>query len=66
LSKGDSGIFVISLGNTLVVKRVDRDIANQTIVLYSANPADKPRRFSGREPETIMIAGRVMTVYRRV
>jgi SOS-response transcriptional repressor LexA len=61
-----SGIFVVSIGNTLVVKRVDRDPATQTIVLYSANPAYEPRRFSGPEAEDIRIAGRVVACYHRV
>jgi SOS-response transcriptional repressor LexA len=61
-----SGIFVVSVSNTLVVKRVDRDPASQTIVLYSANPAYKPRRFSGPELEDLRITGRVVAVYHRV
>jgi phage repressor protein C with HTH and peptisase S24 domain len=61
-----SGIFVVSVGNTLVVKRVDRDPASHTIVLYSANPAYGPRRFSGPEMEDIRIAGRVVAIYHRV
>ena len=61
-----NGIFVVSLGTTLVLKRVDRDPASQTIVLYSANPAYEPRRFMGRDLEEIRIAGRVVAVYHRV
>jgi phage repressor protein C with HTH and peptisase S24 domain len=61
-----SGIFVVSIGNSLVVKRVDRDPASQTIVLYSANPAYEPRRFTGPELENIRITGRVVAVYHRV
>jgi phage repressor protein C with HTH and peptisase S24 domain len=61
-----NGIYVISVGNTLVVKRVDRDPANQTIILISANPAYEPRRFSGDELDEIRIAGRVVACYHRV
>jgi SOS-response transcriptional repressor LexA len=61
-----SGIFVVSIGNTLVVKRVDRDPASRTIVLYSANPAYEPRYFSGDELSDIRIAGRVVACYHRV
>jgi SOS-response transcriptional repressor LexA len=61
-----NGIFVVSIGNSLVVKRVDRDIASRTIVLYSANPAYEPRRFSGPELDGIKIAGRVVACYHRV
>jgi hypothetical protein len=61
-----SGIFVVPIGNTLVVKRVDRDPASRTIVLYSANSACEPRRFSGPEAEGIRMAGRVVACYHRV
>jgi SOS-response transcriptional repressor LexA len=61
-----NGIFVVSIGNSLVVKRVDRDIASQTIILISENPAYPPRRFSGQELAEIGIAGRVVACYHRV
>jgi SOS-response transcriptional repressor LexA len=61
-----NGIFVVSIENSLVVKRVDRDIASKTIVLISANPAYPPRCFSGPELEVIRIAGRVVACYHRV
>jgi phage repressor protein C with HTH and peptisase S24 domain len=41
-------------------------IASLIIVLYSANPAYKPRRFSGPELEDIRIAGRVVACYHKV
>jgi SOS-response transcriptional repressor LexA len=63
---GGNGIFVVAIGNSLVIKRIDRDIASRTIVLYSANPAFEPRRFSGPELEDIRIAGKVVAVYHRV
>jgi phage repressor protein C with HTH and peptisase S24 domain len=65
LTEGN-GIFVVSVGDSLVVKRVDRDPASRTIVLYSANPDYEPRRFSGPETGDIRIAGRVVAVYHRV
>jgi SOS-response transcriptional repressor LexA len=61
-----TGIFVVSLGNTLVVKKVDRDPASGTVVLYSANPAYEPRRFSGAEADDIMITGKVVACYHKV
>jgi SOS-response transcriptional repressor LexA len=61
-----NGIFVVSVRNTLVVKRVDRDPSSQTIVLISANPAYEPRRFTGAELEGIRVAGRVVACYHRV
>jgi hypothetical protein len=36
---GGSSIFVVSIENTPMVKRVDRDLASRTVILYSANPA---------------------------
>ena len=60
-----SGIYVVSVGNTLVVKRVDFDHSNKTLTLISANPAYEPRRFTGSELENISIAGRVVAWYHR-
>jgi SOS-response transcriptional repressor LexA len=61
-----SGIYVVSVENSLLVKRVDRDKATQSVVLYSANPAYEPRRFSGDELDSIRIAGRVVACYHKV
>ncbi|GHV11419.1 hypothetical protein FACS189491_02650 [Spirochaetia bacterium] len=61
-----NGIFVVSIGNSLVVKRVDRDIASHTVMLYSANPAYEPRRFSGPDLDGIRVAGRVVACYHKV
>ena len=65
ISEGN-GIYVVSVGSTLVVKRVDFDPSNQAIILISANPAYEPRRFSGYELENIRIAGRVVGWYHRI
>jgi phage repressor protein C with HTH and peptisase S24 domain len=62
---GGNGIYVVSVGNSLVVKRVDFSTP-QTLTLISANPAYEPRRFSGPELGEIRIAGRVVGVYHRV
>jgi SOS-response transcriptional repressor LexA len=60
LTEGN-GIYVVSIGNTLVVKRVDFDTPNQTLILISANPAyPPPRQFSGPALEELRIAGRVL------
>jgi len=61
-----NGIYVVSIGNSLVVKRVDFDLTNQTITLISANPAYEPRRYSGYELENIRVAGRVVACYHKV
>jgi SOS-response transcriptional repressor LexA len=61
-----NGIYVVSVGNTLLVKRVDFDHANKTIELISANPAYEPRRYSGNELEEIRVEGRVVACYHRM
>ena len=61
-----TGIYVVSIGNTLLVKRVDFDHANKTIELISANPAYEPRRYSGNELEDIKVEGRVVACYHRL
>ena len=61
-----NGIFVVSVGNTLVVKRVDFDPSNQTITLISANPNYEPRRFSNNELQDVRVEGRVVATYHRV
>jgi SOS-response transcriptional repressor LexA len=61
-----NGIYVVSIGNSLLVKRVDFDQSNKAIVLISANQAYEPRRYSGYELEDIRVAGRVVACYHRV
>ena len=61
-----NGIYVVSVGNTLLVKRVDFDHANKAIELISANPAYEPRRYSGNELEEIRVVGRVVACYHQV
>jgi phage repressor protein C with HTH and peptisase S24 domain len=61
-----NGIYVVSVGNTLLVKRVDYDHSNKTITLISANPAYEPRRYSGHELENIRIAGRVVACWHKM
>jgi SOS-response transcriptional repressor LexA len=64
--KEGNAIYVVSVGNSLVVKRVDFDDSNRSLTLISANPAYPPRQFSGPELETIRIAGRVIATIHRV
>jgi phage repressor protein C with HTH and peptisase S24 domain len=61
-----NGVYVVSVGNTLLVKRVDFDPANKTIELISANPAYETRRYSGGELEDIRVEGRVIACYHRM
>jgi len=61
-----NGIFVISNGNTLLVKRVDRDLANGTITLISANNNYEPRKYSGNELNDIKIIGQVVACWHKI
>ena len=61
-----NGIYVVAVGNTLVVKRVDFDTSGQALTLISANAAYEPRRYTGRELEDIMVAGRVVACWHRM
>ena len=61
-----NGIYVVSVGNTLVVKRLDFDLSARAIVLISANPAYEPRRYSGYELEDIRVLGRVVACWHKV
>jgi phage repressor protein C with HTH and peptisase S24 domain len=59
-----NGVFVVSVGNSLFVKRVD--FAHDAITLISANPAYEPRRYSGYEMNDVKVEGRVVAWYHRV
>ena len=61
-----NGIYVVSVGNTLLVKRVDFDLSARAIVLISANPAYLPRRYSDSELEDIKVEGRVVACWHKV
>jgi phage repressor protein C with HTH and peptisase S24 domain len=61
-----NGIYVVSIGSSLVIKRVDFDLTNQTITLISANPNYEPRKFSSAEMEDIKVEGRVVACYHRL
>ena len=61
-----NGIYVVSVGNSLLVKRVDFVMSDNALVLISANPAYEPRRYTGYELEDIRVAGRVVACYHRV
>ena len=65
-SKEGNGIYVVSVGNALLVKRVDFDTVNKAIILISANPAYPPRPFSGYDLQDLRISGRVLACVHRV
>ena len=60
-------IFVVSVGSTLLVKRVVVDDVRKTITLFSANAvADYPPQvFSGKECEEVRIVGKVIAWWHR-
>ncbi|MDR3140021.1 MAG: LexA family transcriptional regulator [Treponema sp.] len=60
-----NGIYVVSLGNTLLVKRVAFDNLNKTVLLISANSAYAPREISGDELESLKIEGHVIACLHR-
>ena len=64
--KEGNGIYVVSIGNALLVKRVDFDTQNKAIILISANPAYQPRRFTGNALNDLKIEGRVLACVHRV
>jgi len=64
--KTGNGIYVVSVANTLLVKRVDFDLSVETIVLISANPAYEARRYSGSELEDVRVEGKVVACWHRV
>jgi len=61
-----NGIFVVSIGTTLVVKRVDFDLTDKAIILISANQAYEPRRIEGVDLEQVKILGKVVATYHKV
>jgi SOS-response transcriptional repressor LexA len=66
-NKLGENILVVSVGNTLLVKRVVVDGVKGTITLFSANAAADypPRIFSGNECEEVRIAGKVIAWWHR-
>ena len=64
--KDGNGIYVLSAGNTLMVKRVDFDTKKRTITLISANSLYKSRLYSGIDVHDIRIAGRVLACIHKV
>jgi phage repressor protein C with HTH and peptisase S24 domain len=61
-----NGIYVVSVGSVLLVKRVAFDDPSQSIDLISANPAYPIRRFAGSDLENLRIEGKVIACVHRV
>jgi SOS-response transcriptional repressor LexA len=61
-----NGIYVVSIGSTLLVKRVQFDDINKTVILISANAAYEPRKISGHDLDQFRIEGRVIACLHHV
>lgn len=60
-----NGLYVLSIGNTLLVKRVEFDEIHKAVILISANPAYAPREISGPDLDGLKIEGRVIACLHR-
>lgn len=60
-----NGIYVVSIGTTLLVKRVQFDDLSKKVILISENPAYSPREISGDDLESLQIEGRVIACLHR-
>ena len=60
-----NGIYVVSIGSTRLVKRVQFDEFENTIILISANTAYAPRIIKDDELEMFRIQGRVVSCLHR-
>ena len=61
-----NGIYVVSVGNSLLVKRVDFNPAKRAIELISANPAYESRRYTGYDLNDVKVEGRVVACWHRI
>ena len=64
--KEGNGVYVVTVGNSLYIKRINFEISANAIVLISANSAYEPIRYSGQELVDINVAGRVVACYHKV
>lgn len=60
-----NGIYVLSIGTSLLVKRVEFNPLRQTVILISANEAYPPREIEGEDLETLKVEGRVVSCLHR-
>jgi len=61
-----NGIYVVSVGNSILVKRVNFNLGVGEITLISENPAYEPRRFTGADLEEVRVSRRVVACYHRL
>ena len=65
LTSGDA-VYVVSVGDKLLVKRVVNDVINNTLTLLSANPLYPPRDLTSEERDCVKIEGRVIANLHRM
>jgi phage repressor protein C with HTH and peptisase S24 domain len=65
LIAGDA-VYVVSVDDTLLVKRVNFDEPSQLITLISANPVYPLKMVSGKDLEGVKIEGRVVACLHRM
>ena len=66
MHKSGNSVYVVSVGNCLLVKRLDFNEIKQTITLISANQCYPPRVLSGKKLESVRIEGRVIACLHRM
>jgi SOS-response transcriptional repressor LexA len=64
--KEGENIFVLSINNTLLVKRVSFDALTETMTLISENSIYEPRVIKGADLDTVNIAGKVIACIHRM
>jgi len=65
LTSGDA-VYVVSVGDSLIVKRLSFDRIKNTITLISANSCYPPRVLARKELENVKIEGRVIACLHRM
>jgi phage repressor protein C with HTH and peptisase S24 domain len=65
LTRGDA-VYVVSVGDTILVKRIDFDKVKKAVTLISANPSYPPRVIAGKDLESVKIEGRVIACLHRM
>jgi SOS-response transcriptional repressor LexA len=61
-----AAVYVVSVGDTLLVKRISFDETSQSITLISANPSYSPKVISGKDLGNVKIEGRVVACLHRM
>jgi SOS-response transcriptional repressor LexA len=60
-----NGLYVLSIGTTLLVKRLEFNAIRRSIILISANAAYPPREIEGEDLDSLKVEGRVIACLHR-